>query len=122
MLNVLHDIYHANLKLSAKLKQIILRKPRVHEVILLLANVFKRFKVVHNFEKIKALALDPNVLISLRKKLSQFKEEARDYLVGNGMAVPKPLLWAKNNNSGEWWSVNSFKILCASYQYDVEGF
>jgi hypothetical protein len=44
------------------------------------------------------------MLASLRKKLSQLREEARDYLVGNGMAVPKPLIWAKNNNPEEWWS------------------
>jgi hypothetical protein len=39
-----------------------LRKPRVHEVILLLESLFKRFRVIHNFEEIKALAPDPNVL------------------------------------------------------------
>jgi hypothetical protein len=55
------------------------------------------------------------VLTSVGKKLSQLREEAQDYLVGNGMAVPKPLLWGKNNNPEEWWSVNDFEIFCASY-------
>jgi hypothetical protein len=100
----------------------ILRKPKVHEVILLLENLFERFRVVHNFEEIKALAPDLDVLATLREKLSQLREEARDYLVGNGMAVHKPPLWKKNNNPEEWWSVKNFEILCASYQHKVEGF
>ena len=100
---------------------LILRKPRVHEVILLLESLFKRFRVVHDFEEIKASAPNPDGFTSLRKKHSQPREEARDYLVGNGMAVPKPLLQAKNNNPEEW-SINIFEILCASYRHEVEGF
>jgi hypothetical protein len=38
------------------------------------------------------------------------------------MAVPKPPLWAKNNNPEEWWNVNDFEILCAFYQHKVEEF
>ena len=123
MLNVLHDIYlwHANLKLLAKLKQTILRKPRAHEVILLLEILFKRFKVINNFEEIKTLAPDwmcspssGNNTLNLKRRL--------ETPVGNSMAVPKPLLWAKNNNPEEWWNVNDFEILCAFYQHKVEEF
>jgi len=38
------------------------------------------------------------------------------------MAVPKPLIWAKNNNPEEWWSINNFEILYASYGHEIEGF
>jgi hypothetical protein len=68
------------------------------------------------------LAPDPEVLATHGKKQSQLREEARDYLVRNGMAIPKPLLWVKNNNPEEWWNVNNFEILCASYQHEVKGF
>ena len=85
-------LWHTKLKLSAELTRMILRKPRVHEVILFLENLFERFRVVHDFEEINALAPDPDVLTSLRKKLSQLREEAKDYLVGNGMAMPRMLL------------------------------
>ena len=115
-------LWHAKLKLLAELTWMILRKPWVHEFILLLENHFERFRVVHDFEEIKALPPDPDVFTSLRKKLSQLREEARDYLVGNGMAVFTPPLWVKNNNPEEWWSVNDFEILCASYRHEVEGF
>ena len=62
------------------------------------------------------------MLVSLRKKRSQLREEARDYLVENGMAIYKPPLWAKDKNPEEWWSVNNFEILCATYLHEVEGY
>ena len=91
----------------------ILKKPRILEVILLLENLF---------EEIKALSPKPEVLASIRKKLLNLREEVRDYLVGNGMAVPKPPLWGKNNNPQEWWSTNDFEIISAAYRHEVEGF
>jgi hypothetical protein len=64
----------------------------------------------------------PEVLASIRKKLSNLREEAWDYLVENGMAIPKPPLWGKNNNPEERWTTNNFEILSVAYQRKVEGF
>jgi hypothetical protein len=50
------------------------------------------------------------------------REEAGDYLVEQGMAIPRPPRWGKNNDPEQWWNVNDFEILCASYQHEVEGF
>src|ERR1700683_2675861 len=58
----------------------------------------------------------------LVKKLSNLREEARDYLVDNRMAVPKLPLWGKNNNPEEWWNVNDFEIISVAYEHEVEGF
>ena len=38
------------------------------------------------------------------------------------MAIPKPPRWGKNNDPEQWWNINDFKIICASYRHDVEGF
>ena len=38
------------------------------------------------------------------------------YLVAEGLAVPKPPLWGKDNDPTEWWSTNDFKILSACYR------
>jgi hypothetical protein len=43
-------------------------------------------------------------------------------LVENGLAIPKPPLWGKNNDPNEWWSANDFEILSAAYRHGVEGF
>src|SRR6202050_3248527 len=99
-----------------------LKKPRIHEVILLLENLFKEFRILHDFVAVKALSPKPEILVSITKKLSKLREEARDYLVENGLAVPKPPLWEKNNDPEEWLNANDFEIISAAYRHKVEGF
>ena len=43
-------------------------------------------------------------------------------MVKNGLAVPNPPLWGKNNDPEEWLNVNDFEILSAAYRHKVEGF
>jgi hypothetical protein len=52
------------LKVSAELTRTILRKPRIHEVIAQLEDFFENFRVVHDFEEIKGIAPNPDVLAS----------------------------------------------------------
>ena len=113
---------HNKLKVSAELTHTILRKPRIHEVIVQLEDLFENFKVVHDFEDIKGVAPNPDVLASIGKKLTLLREEARDYLVEQGMAIPRLPCWGKNNDPEQWWNINDFEILCASYWNEVEGF
>jgi hypothetical protein len=108
-------LHRAKLRQTVKLSRAILKKPKIFEVISLLENLFKEFRILHDYEEIKAFSPKPEVLASIGKKLSNLREDMRDYLVGNGMAVPKPPLWGKNNNPEEWWSTNDFEILSAAY-------
>ena len=77
---------------------------------------------MHNFEEIKGVAPNPDVLASIGKKLTLLREEAGDYLVEQGMAIPGPPRWGKNNDPQQWWNINDFEIFCASYRHEVEGF
>jgi len=115
-------LHHAKLGQTFELTRTILRRPRIFEVISLLENLFEEFRILHDYEEVKALSPKPKVFTSIGKKLSNLREEAQDYLVGNGMAVPKPPLWGKNNNPEEWWSTNDFEILSAAYQHEVKKF
>jgi hypothetical protein len=110
------------LKVSAELTCTILRKLRIHEVILQLEDCFESFRVVHDFEDIRGVALNPDVLAFIGKKLTLLREEAGDYLVEQGMAIIRLPCWGKNNDPEQWWNINDFEILCASYQHEVEGF
>ena len=58
------------LKVSAELTHTILRKPRIREVIVQLEDFFENFRVVHDFEDIKGVAPNPDVLASIGKKLT----------------------------------------------------
>src|ERR1700683_2241815 len=107
---------------SAELTRSTLKKPRIHEVVLLLENLFEEFRILHDFVEIKAMSPKPEVLVSITKKLSKLREEAQDYLVENSSAVPKPPLWGNNDDPEEWLNANDFKIISAAYQHEVEGF
>src|SRR6202050_2967128 len=89
-------LHRSKLTQSAELTQSILKNPRIHEVFLLLENLFEEFRILHDFVAVKALSPKPEILVSIAEKLSKLREEARDYLVENGSAVPKTPLWGKN--------------------------
>ena len=79
------------LKVSAELTRTILRKSRIHEVIVQLEDFFENFRVVHSFEDIKGVAPNPDVLTSIGKKLETIwwnKEwQSLDHLVGKRIMI-----------------------------------
>src|ERR1700677_2753362 len=107
---------------SAELTRSTLKKPRMYKVSLLLENLFEEFMILHDFVAVKALSPKPEILVSIAEKLSKLREEARDYLVENGSAVPKTPLWGKNNDPEEWLNANDFEIISAAYRHEVEEF
>ena len=113
-------LWHNKLKVLAELNHMVLKKLRIHKVILQLEGFFENFRIAHNFEDIKGVAPNLDVLTSIGKKLFQFREEVRDYLVGQGMAIPKHPYWGKDNNPEEWLTINDYKILCTCNQHEVE--
>ena len=117
-----NHLRHNKLKVSAELTCTILRIPRIHEVIAQLEDFFDNFRVVHDFKDIKGVAPNLDVLASIGKKLTLLREEAGDYLVEQGMAIPRPPRWGKNNDPEQWWNINDFEIFCVSYQHEVKGF
>ena len=112
----------SKLKQSAELTPPTLKKPRIHEVIILLESLFKEIRILHDLVEIRALSPKPEVLASITKKLSMLRNEARDYLVENASAVSKPPLWGRNNNPEEWLDVNDFEIISVAYRHEVEIF
>ena len=98
------------LKVSAELTCTILRKPRIHEVIIQLEDFFENFRVVHDFKDIKGVAPNPDVLASIGKKLTLLREEAGDYLVEQGMAIHRLSCWGKNNNLEQLTTSKSFAL------------
>ena len=97
------------LKVSAELTRTIQRKPRIHEVITQLEDFFETFRVVHDFKEIKGIAPNLDVLTSIGKKLTLLREEAGDYLLEQGMAIPRLPRWGKNNTPEQWWNINALK-------------
>jgi len=115
-------LHQGKLRQSAELTHSILKHPRFQEVIMELKELFSEFQVPHDFMEVKGIFLKEYHLNSISKKLSTLRVAAKDYLVAEGLAVPKPPLWEKVNDLTEWWSANNFKILSACYQHKVEIF
>jgi hypothetical protein len=57
-----NHLQHNKLRVSAELTHTTLRKPRIHKVILQLKDLFDNFRVVHNFNDIKGVAPNLDVL------------------------------------------------------------
>ena len=110
---------HLKLKQSVELSRPMLRKPRIFEAILELESLFEEFRILHDFSEVKAATIKLDIFFSLMKKLTRLIEEASDYLLYQGKAIPKPPKWGKNNDPEEWYNINDFKILCACYWHEV---
>jgi len=87
-----------------------------------LKELLSKFQVLHDFMEVMGISQKGHHLNSISKQLSALRAEAKDYLVAEGLAIPKPPLWGKDNNLTKWWSTNDFKILSTCYQHEVEIF
>jgi len=87
-----------------------------------LEELFSEFRVLHDFTEVRGISPKEHHLNSILKKLSTLRAEAKDYLVAEGLAILKPLLWGKDNDPTEWWNINDFEILLVCYRHEVEMF
>ena len=69
-----NHLWRNKLKVLAELTRTILRKPRIHEVILQLEDFSENFRVVHDFEDIKGVAPNPDVLASMGRNLPYLRK------------------------------------------------
>ena len=43
-------------------------------------------------------------------------------ILSNTLIIPSPPIWGKDNNPQQWWSINNYKILAATFCHKVEIF
>ena len=87
--------------MNAELTCSILKHPRFQEVIVELEELFSEFQVLHDFTEVKGISPKERHLNSISKKLSALRAGVKDYLVAEGLAILKPPLWGKDNDSTE---------------------
>jgi len=110
------------LRSSADLSRSVVRKLRVADLLKKLDRLFSEFRIIHDMNEIIAASPNPDSLAEVARGLSALREEVRESLVDDGLAIPKTPLWGKENNTEEWWCINDFEILAASYRHEVEVF
>src|SRR6202050_2927980 len=49
----------------------------------------------------------------------------KDYqydILAEGLAIPVPPIWGKDNDPQQWWRINNYEILSAAFHHEVELF
>src|ERR1700683_643906 len=49
----------------------------------------------------------------------------KDYqydVLAEGLAIPVPPIWGKDNDPQQWWRINDYEILCAAFHHEIEMF
>lgn len=97
-----------------------LTKSKVIDVLQDLERLMGCVKITHDSSNILGIAPDSKYIEIIPKKLTAAKNKVLNSLLENGMVLPSPPIWGKENNPEEWWSINDFEILAACYQHEVE--
>ena len=69
--------------------------------------------------KIIGAALEPENLIQAMRLLRRIKRRCFEEVLDNRLSVPEPPLWGKTNNPQLWWNLNDYKIISATFHYEV---
>lgn len=95
-------------------------KPDIFSVICGLESVFSQIRVLRNEEGIQAYSIRPELRQELVSKIRSLIAHTSEGLVNHGTGIPKIPRWGRDNRVDEWWNLNDFEVLCASYRQEVE--
>ena len=72
--------------------------------------------------KIIGAALQPENLIQAMRLLRGIRRKCYEEVLDDGLSVPELPMWGKTNNPQQWWSLNDYEILSATFRYEVGAF
>jgi hypothetical protein len=79
-----------------------MKKTKINEVLEDLENLFSEFQVLHDSVEVLAASPKPELITQVGRRLTALREEFKYSFVAEGLAVPKPPFWGKNNDCNEW--------------------
>ena len=82
----------------------------------------RKFRILNWNKEFLGAAPEPEKPTRTTKLLTQIKRDYQYDLLADGLAIPVPPVWGKDNNPHQWWSINDYEILCAVYCQEVELF
>jgi hypothetical protein len=82
----------------------------------------RKFRILNRNKEFLGAAPEPEKLTRTTKLLTQIRGDYQYDLLADGLAIPVPPVWVKDNNPHQWWSINDYEILCAIYHQEVELF
>lgn len=94
------------LKLSFKLTCSHLKQPLLVEALEAMEKTIKEFRVISFNGDIISAAPRPDNIAQMLKLLVKLRRDYQYKFVGDGLAIPVPPVWGKDNNPQQWWSIN----------------
>ena len=82
----------------------------------------RKFRILNWNKEFLSAAPEPEKLTRTTKLLTQIRRVYQYDLLVDGLAIPVPPVWGKDNNPHQWWSINDYEILYAVYCQEVELF
>ena len=110
------------LKLGFELTRSHFKRPLLVEALEAMEKTIKEFRIVSSNGDIIGAAPRPENLARTSKLLFKLRRDYQYEFIGDGLAIPVPPVWGKDNNPHQWWNINDYEILSAAFRHEVEIF
>ena len=110
------------LKQSCKLTCSNFKWPFLVEALEAMEKTIGEFRVISFNEEVLGAAPWPNNLRQTLKLLAQMRKDYQYDILAEGLAIPVPPIWGKDNDPQQWWRINNYEILSAAFHHEVELF
>ena len=85
-------------------------------------DVIGKFRVASMDGKILGASPRPENLAKATKLLAKLGKDYQYKVLIDGLSIPVSPLCGKYNDPRQWWSLNNYEILCATYRHETEIF
>ena len=120
---VLHGhkyLQRPTLKRNVEITRSNLKRPLFVDALRAIEKTLKEFRVLTVDGKIFGAAPRPENLKHITKLLGRMRETYQYEFVGQGLAIPIPPVWGRNNDAHQWWRINDYEILSAAFRHEAE--
>ena len=117
-----NDLKRPNLKLGNELTRSNFKQPLLVEALEAMEDAIGKFRVASADGKILGVTPRPENLVKATKLLAKLGKDYQYEVLIDGLNIPVPLVWGKHNDPHQWWSLNDYEILCATYRHETEIF
>ena len=81
-----------------------------------------KFKIASVDGKILRASPRPENLVKATKLLAKLGKDYQYEVLIDGLSIPVPPVWGKYNDPRQWWSLNNYEVLCATYRHETKIF
>jgi hypothetical protein len=92
------------------------KRPLLAEASEVVRKTVQEFRVASSKGKIIGAALQPENLMQATRLLRRIRGRCYEEVLDDRLSVPELPMWGKTNNPQQWWNLNDYEILLATFQ------